>query len=147
MSVYFDNDWPPGSGPYRELIWDAAGKHGVPVMLLAWLLWKESAFRDDIISGRTKSRVGALGIAQFMPETAREVLGSEDLALVPSEAIAGAARYLARLYRGTGNWPDALAAYNWGIGNVQRRGLQYAPRETVDYVNTIVRRSGYTQRV
>jgi hypothetical protein len=32
-----------------------------------------------------------------------------------------------------------LAAYNWGIGNVTRKGIQNAPRETLAYVNDIMR--------
>jgi soluble lytic murein transglycosylase-like protein len=122
MNVHSDHHWPQGSGPYREMIQDAAHKYGVPVLLLAWLLWEESHFRDDIIKGRERSAVGALGIAQFMPDTARDTLGSEELALVPSEAIPGAARFLARMYGNTGSWRNALAAYNWGVGNVLQRG-------------------------
>lgn len=134
--------WPPGSEPYRELITWAANLHSVPVMILAWLIWKESRYLPEVISGQRKSRVGALGIAQFMPATAREELGAEAYALDPDHAIPGAARYLAKLYRGTGTWMGALAAYNWGIGNVQRKGLSRAPAETVDYYTTILDRAG-----
>ena len=79
-----------------------------------------------------------MGIAQFMPATAREWLGSEAAALDPNAAIPGAARYLAWLYNRTGGWAEALAAYNWGIGNVQRKGLARAPAETRDYFSTIL---------
>lgn len=37
------------------------------------------------------------------------------------------------LYRQTGDWAQALAAYNWGIGNVRRKGLAAAPAETRNY--------------
>jgi soluble lytic murein transglycosylase-like protein len=53
-------------------------------------------------------------------------------------SIDGAARYLRRLYDGTGTWAGALAAYNWGIGNVRRRGLDAAPAETREYVSAIL---------
>lgn len=140
MSI-FDN-WPSGSGPYKQTIMAAAPAHGVPVAILAWLLWKESRYNPAIISGAKRSAVGAMGIAQFMPATAREELGSEAAALDPAKAIPGAARYLAKLYRSLGTWERALAAYNWGIGNVQRKGLDRAPAETRDYYTTIMAKAG-----
>lgn len=136
----FDN-WPTGSAPYRQMIEAAAEQHAVPVSILAWLLWKESRYKPGVIDGTTRSRVGAMGIAQFMPATAREELGSEAAALDPARAIPGAARYLAKLFRSVGSWEAALAAYNWGIGNVQRKGLSVAPAETVDYYTTILARA------
>lgn len=132
--------WPSGSEPYQNTISAAAQSNGVPVSILAWLLWKESRYNPAIIDGTRRSRVGALGIAQFMPATAADE-GIDPLD--PSQAIPGAARYLARLYRATGTWAEALAAYNWGIGNVQRRGLDVAPAETVDYYTTILSKAGY----
>lgn len=134
--------WPIGSGPYQGIIESAALAHDVPVDILAWLLWKESRYRPEIINGTTTSRAGALGIAQFMPATAREELGSAQAALDPSIAIPGAARYLRKLYDRLGNWTNALAAYNWGIGNVQRKGLAAAPAETIDYFTVILQRAG-----
>jgi soluble lytic murein transglycosylase-like protein len=130
--------WPVGSAPYEDLITDSASQFGVPVSILAWLLWKESRYSPDIISGAKRSRVGALGIAQFMPATAAQELGSVNAALDPGVAVPGAARLLAKLYRSTGSWTGALAAYNWGIGNVQRKGIAAAPAETIDYYTTIL---------
>ncbi|WP_343741812.1 lytic transglycosylase domain-containing protein [Herbaspirillum huttiense] len=134
--------WPAGSGPYQQIITDSANTYGVPVSALAWLLWKESRYRQEIINGTVRSSVGALGIAQFMPATAREELGSEAAALDPSMAIPGAARYLAKLISSAGSLQGGLAAYNWGIGNVQRKGLAAAPAETVDYYTTIMKKAG-----
>ncbi|WP_373987005.1 transglycosylase SLT domain-containing protein [Duganella sp. BuS-21] len=130
--------WPTGSAPYQELIAGASIQFGPPAEILAWLFWKESRYNPDIISGAKRSRVGAMGIAQFMPATAREELGSAEAALDPEIAIPGAARYLAKLYQKTGDWAGALAAYNWGIGNVLRKGLELAPAETTDYYTTIL---------
>lgn len=134
--------WPAGSAPYQEMIQDASDTYGVPVLVLAWLLWKECRYNAAIINGTKRSPVGAIGIAQFMPTTAAQELGSVDAALVPELAIPGAARYLAKLYASTGSWSKALAAYNWGIGNVQRKGLAFAPPETLDYFTTILSRAG-----
>ncbi|MYN45794.1 transglycosylase SLT domain-containing protein [Pseudoduganella sp. FT93W] len=134
--------WPAGSEPYQDLIQSAADDYAVPVQVLAALLWKESRYNPAIVDGSKRSPVGAMGIAQFMPATARQELGSESAALDPDQAVPGAARYLAKLYRSTGTWAQALAAYNWGIGNVQRKGLAAAPAETVDYYTTILGMAG-----
>lgn len=120
---------------YRAAIVNAENAHGLPAGMLARLLYQESHYRQDIITGKTRSPAGALGIAQFMPATAAE-LGINPLE--PYQSIDAAARYLARLYRSTGDWKLALAAYNWGIGNVQRKGIAVAPRETVAYYSGIL---------
>lgn len=128
--------WPSGSEPYQAIIIPAGQDNGVPISILTWLLWKESRYNPSAVNKRT----GALGIAQFMPTTAADE-GIDPLD--PQQAIPGAARYLARLYRSTGTWGAALAAYNWGIGNVQRKGLAAAPAETRDYYTTILNKAGY----
>lgn len=122
----------------------AEQQYSIPAGLLDRLLAQESRYRTDIITGKTKSRVGALGIAQFMPATARQELGSEAAALDPARAIPGAARYLAKLYKMAGSWQLAVAGYNWGIGNAlaarAKSGagwLATAPRETRDYVGAV----------
>jgi soluble lytic murein transglycosylase-like protein len=71
-----------------------------------------------------------------MPATARS-LGVDPLN-VP-DAINGAARYLRQQFDRFGDWSRALAAYNWGSGNVARRGLAAAPAETRTYVASILR--------
>ena len=42
-----------------------------------------------------------------------------------------------QLFNATGTWQHALAAYNWGIGNLKRLGFSKAPLETRNYVATI----------
>lgn len=120
---------------YLQAIRAAEQANGLPFAMLERLLWQESRYREDIITGKVRSPAGALGIAQFMPATARE-MGIDPLN--PAQAIDGAGRYLARLYRMFGNWSEALAAYNWGMGNVQRKGLGLAPRETRNYYTQIL---------
>lgn len=125
---------PAGAAPYAEQISKTETAQGIPAGLLARLLHQESRYRQDIISGATRSPAGALGIAQFMPRTAAE-LGIDPLN--PNQAIPAAGLYLRRLYDQTGSWASALAAYNWGIGNVKRKGLDKAPAETRAYVAQI----------
>ena len=125
---------PDAAAPYLPQISAAEAAHGIPAGLLARQLYQESRYRPDIINGDTASPAGALGIAQFMPATARD-LGIDPLD--PNAAIDAAGRYMRRLYDSLGSWAEALAAYNWGIGNVKRKGLTAAPEETRNYVDQI----------
>lgn len=122
---------------YDGLIQSAAIQYGIRPQILYNLLYAESHFRPDIITGKVRSSTGALGIAQFMPATAIQELGSINAAFDPNRAIVGAARYLAKLIRATGSETAGIAAYNWGVGNVTRKGLKNAPIETVRYVLAI----------
>lgn len=126
---------PSAAAPYLSAIAAAEARYGLPDNLLARLLYQESRYRPDIITGKTKSPAGALGIAQFMPATARE-FGINPLD--PFQSIDAAGRYLAQLFKRFGNWDEALAAYNWGQGNVARKGLDSAPAETRNYFSQIL---------
>jgi len=124
----------PKAAPYQDAITGAQNKYGIPSNYLAKLLHAESSYDPAIISGQRKSTAGAVGIAQFMPATAAELgVNPTD----PMSAIDGAGRYLSQLYAQFGNWPEAIAAYNWGQGNVSKKGLAKAPKETIDYVQKI----------
>jgi len=103
--------------------------------LLAALLQVESGFRP-----RAVSPAGALGIAQFMPATARGV-GLRD-PLDPAQAIPAAARLLAGHLREFGSPALALAAYNAGAGAVHRWGGVPPYRETQSYVARVLALAG-----
>jgi hypothetical protein len=94
-----------------RLIEAAAHSNHLPVPFLTRVIWRESSFR-----ARAISPVGALGIAQFMPGTARE----RGLAnpFDPEEAIPKAADFLADLRRQFGTLANAAAAYNAGPARV-----------------------------
>jgi hypothetical protein len=54
--------------------------------------------------------------------------------------------YLARMFQRYGSWSDALAAYNWGPGNVDRwiargRNAEQLPAETSHYIERVLRRA------
>jgi len=128
--ISMENDmrtWKTTAPPAIEpLIQAAATQHGVPLAGLRALLEQESAFDPHAVSP-----VGARGIAQFMPATARD-FGIDPFN--PTQAIPAAAKYLRALYDKFGSWDKALAAYNWGQGNVARHGINALPKETADYV-------------
>lgn len=120
---------------YREAITNAARSTGVPALLLASLIRQESKFKASVRN--TKS--GAMGLGQFMPDTAAEWFGADWAVAVykPDRAIPNTARYLMWLYKRHGTWRLAVAAYNWGTGNVARKGIALAPAETRDYVRIV----------
>ncbi len=137
-----DSTWnlPASASPFLNWIADATANNHLPSKLLARVLYQESRFRKDIINGDTKSSAGAVGIAQIVPRWHPDVNP-----LDPKESIFYAAKYLRKLYNRFGNWRDALAAYNWGQGNLSRfksGEFKNMPRETMDYVMEIARDVG-----
>lgn len=115
-----------------RLIEGSAKARGLPVPFLTRLIWRESAFRVTAVSP-----VGAQGVAQFMPGTARE-RGLTD-PFDPEQAIPHAAHLLADLNRQFGNLGLAAAAYNGGPGRVSAwlAGTGGLPTETRNYVLAI----------
>lgn len=94
----------PGQAPYDSLINDAAAEFGVPAGLLAADLFVESSFNPKALSP-----AGAQGIAQFMPETAKQY--GVDVHS-PASSIRGQAHYLRDLFDQLGSWDAALEAYS-----------------------------------
>lgn len=134
---YMSESWKVGEYPkYAALITQTETDYGLPNDLLARLLYQESHYRADIISGATKSPAGALGIAQFMPATANDLRINP---LDPNQAIPAAARYLVQMFRIFGNWSAALGAYNFGAGNYRKylNGQIQLPTETRNYIAQI----------
>jgi len=123
---------PERAAPYAEAIGAAEVKFSLPTGLLGRVLYQESRFRPDVIEGRTVSSAGAVGIAQIVPRWHPGVDPRD-----PFASIEYAAGYLRKLFDRFGSWADALAAYNWGPGNLARLGLGAAPSETRDYVREI----------
>jgi Transglycosylase SLT domain len=105
--------------------------------LVAAVAWQETIqFSPDVIACRLDSPMGARGIMQLRPGTARE-LGVDPCD--PPEAIPGGARYLLRQYETFGSWELALAAYNAGPGAVQAAGNRIPViDETEGYVRAVM---------
>jgi soluble lytic murein transglycosylase-like protein len=119
-------------GGLCSAIVSVAQANDLPVPFFANLIWQESSFRSKTISS-----AGALGIAQFIPETAVEhgLMNPFE----PIHALIASGKFLRKLHLQFGNLGLAAAAYNAGPGRINdwmaaRRGL---PGETRAYVARI----------
>jgi len=109
------------------IISEASQKYGVDVGLIKAVIKAESNFNPQ-----AESHAGARGLMQLMPATARS-LGVSD-SFDPEQNVMAGTRFLKdMLQRYNGDVDAALAAYNWGPGNVDKRP-EHLPRETRDYL-------------
>lgn len=116
---------------YDSFIEEASRTHGVDKDLIKAVIQAESAFNAGAVSKK-----GAMGLMQLMPGTAKD-LGVMD-PYDPRQNIMRGTRYIKQLLdRYGGDTEKALAAYNWGMGNVDRGG-QY-PAETLQYLESIMK--------
>lgn len=121
-----------GSTQYDAQINAAAQKYGVSPDLVKAVMKQESGFNPNAVNKKS----GAAGLMQFMPATAKD-MGITDR-LDPAQSIDGGAKYLAQLSKRFGGDIDkTLAAYNWGMGNVEKKGMGAMPAETVDYLKKV----------
>lgn len=114
----------------ENIIVHASKTYDVDPDLIKAVVKAESDFNVDSTSPK-----GAMGLMQLMPATAKElgVKNSYD----PVENVMAGTRYLKSLLdRYDGNVTLALAAYNWGMGNVERHP-ERLPRETQTYIARI----------
>lgn len=130
-----------GSGPqWIDALNAAEVEHGIPADLLARIAYQESHFRDDIITGATASPAGALGMMQLMPNYFASVRVArpftDDDVLAQIEEAAG---LLASNYQTLKTWPLAVAAYNAGVGTIQKGNASAANKAaTANYVAAII---------
>ena len=119
---------------FDQLIRQAAQHHGVSEGLVKAIMHTESGFNIN-----ARSPVGAQGLMQLMPATARRFNVSN--AYDPQQNIFGGVKYLSWLLkRFNGDTRLAIAAYNAGEGNVDKYGDVPPFRETRDYVKRVTSR-------
>lgn len=107
---------------------------GLPAGLLRSMVITESGGDTQAVS-----KAGAKGPFQFMPSTAKDFGLVGDDVFDPEKSAHAAARYMSQLLKMfDGDLGKALAAYNWGQGNVERKGLGAAPQETREYVPKVL---------
>ncbi|MDG9896343.1 lytic transglycosylase domain-containing protein [Klebsiella grimontii] len=110
------------------------GKYGLPAGLLSSVAATESG--GDPYA---ESKAGAKGLFQFMPGTAKDMgLNGRDV-YDPHKSAEAAAKYLNWLMDATGgDLEKTLASYNWGLGNVKKKGMDNLPSETRNYVPKVM---------
>jgi membrane-bound lytic murein transglycosylase D len=136
------------AGKYKDMISQYLREEGVPQDLI-YLAVAESGFQPQALNARS----GAGGMWQFMPTGAYGLArnGWFDERFDPEKSSRAYARYMKTLYDQFGDWYLAMAAYDWGPGNVQRAVMRtgYAdfwelyrrnvlPGETKNYVPGII---------
>ncbi|MEO8736653.1 MAG: transglycosylase SLT domain-containing protein [Edaphobacter sp.] len=136
------------SGKYKDMISKDLRDQGVPQDLI-YLAVAESGFQPQALNARS----GAGGMWQFMPTGAYGLTrnGWFDERFDPEKSSKAYALYMKTLYNQFGDWYLAMAAYDWGPGNVQRAVMRtgYAdfwelyrrnvlPAETKNYVPGII---------
>ncbi len=106
-------------GKYRTLMQNVLREEGVPQDLI-YLAVAESGFQAQALNTRS----GAGGMWQFMTYTGPEYgltrNGYFDYRFDPEKSTRAYARYMKVLYGMFGDWYLAMAAYDWGPGNIQR---------------------------
>lgn len=133
---------------YFPLFEQTLDKYDMPYEL------KYLAIVESALNPEARSRVGAVGLWQFMYATGKmyglRITSYEDERMNPYKATDAACRFLTALYERYGDWNLALAAYNAGPGNVnkaiRRSGGKkdywairpYLPRETRSYVPAFI---------
>lgn len=117
-------------------------QYALPDRLLARMAAQES----DYDPGAYNAQSGARGMMQIVPKWHPGVNVTD---LDPRDDIVYAGKYMRENHDRFGTWSKALAAYNWGPGNLQKAitehagaWLSRAPQETRNYVANITRDVG-----
>ncbi len=103
---------------------------GLPRPLIEGLVEQESSNNPKAVSKK-----GAKGLTQLMPGTAKEMGLKKHEVFDPAKNLEAGIMYLSKLHgKYGGDMEKTLAAYNWGQGNVDRKGLEKMPSETRKYL-------------
>jgi soluble lytic murein transglycosylase-like protein len=135
----------PPNDPFAAFVTEASQRFAVPEHWIRSLMRVES---DE--KSRARSRKGAMGLMQIMPQTWTELRAHYDLGTDPYDPrdniLAGAA-YIRELHDRYGA-PGFLAAYNAGPGRYENHLAtgRSLPSETEDYVATLAPMVGEVQR-
>lgn len=117
---------------YKDMVEKAANTYGVPISLISKIIQAESGWNH-----KAKSSVGAMGMMQLMPRTAK-ALGVSD-PYDPMQNIMGGVKYLASLLKKyKGDMTLAVAAYNAGPGNVDKYNGVPPFKETQNFVKKVL---------
>ena len=115
----------------NKYINQAGQEYGLKPDFIKAVVFAESNFKNHALSPK-----GAMGLMQLMPGTARDLNVKNPWN--PKQNIFGGTRYLKSLLLQFNKVDKALAAYNWGPGNILKN--KRWPKETRDYVGKVIKR-------
>ena len=127
--------YPASAKAYEGMIENAAAKYGVDPDILRAMATVESRFNPNAVSN-----VGARGLVQIMPGTARDLGFTPEQMFNPQLNLYAAAKYVAQMqrYKYVGNNLSLIsAAYNAGPGNVRKYGGIPPFKETQNHVRKV----------
>lgn len=139
-SSYTNNAPIADAKTYAPIVKKYAQESGVSPSLINAMIHTESTFNPN-----ARSAVGAQGLMQLMPGTAKDLKVSNPFN--PEDNIRGGTKYIAQQLKTFGDVDTALMAYNWGPGNTQNwidagRDPNKIPKETREYINKVKGRMG-----
>lgn len=134
---------PSNGSQYEPYFQSASAQYGIPDGLLSRIAFQESDYNQSAVNPSS----GARGLMQFMPATAAAP-GYGVSPFDPFDPVAlinAAAGLLAAWFSQFGDWALAIAAYDWGPGNVARSPNTTSwPAETRTYVANVTADTGLT---
>jgi soluble lytic murein transglycosylase-like protein len=114
--------------PFENYFKQASERYSLPPGLLSRMAYQESNYNPN-----ASNPSGAKGIMQIIPRWHPGVNVYD-----PRESIFYAGALMRNYYNEFRNWPEALAAYNWGETNVRNKGLEQMPEETRQYIRNVL---------
>jgi soluble lytic murein transglycosylase-like protein len=130
-------DWKQGGEPYLPTLAGIEQTYSIPTDLLSRVAFQECSWRPEVIAGTVKSPVGAVGMFQLMPQ----FFSNAGISWQTDAVIA--AKYLVDLHgQFDDDWQLAVAAYNWGPGNLRKwieagSDHEKLPNETAAYITKV----------
>ena len=126
------NKIPASEKIYDDIIEKYGKIYGIETDFIRAIIKQESKFKPN-----AKSKEGAMGLMQLMPDTAKSYGVSDPYN--PEQNIEGGVKLLSYLNkRYNGNKEMILAAYNWGTGNLSKYGYEKRPAETREYIKKVM---------
>jgi len=118
-----------GKAKYIAALLKMEVKYNMPSGILQNIAYHESRYNPNAVSHK-----GAIGIMQIHPRWHPNINPYD-----PYASIRYGAKYLNSLYKKFNDWEVALAAWNWGQGNIMRHSFYKAPRETRDFIKNVMK--------
>lgn len=117
-----------GKAAYIEALITMEIKYNMPSGILQNIAYHESRYNPNAVSHK-----GAIGIMQIHPRWHKNINPYN-----PYASIRYGAKYLNSLYLKFNDWEIALAAWNWGQGNISKYSFYKAPSETRAFVKNVM---------